>query len=588
MQNTARLILIVFLLVLILFNYNSIRILNLSIQFLQQQAQQRATLISNLLSEALTNYPSFQDHTKLEQYLRDRLHQYKLEGIALYNKDLRPDVIVWKAGVSQNDAAQLKDVNKLFGYGPIFREGRHLFFQGKFREAQRRRDFVIVSDVGNIVRIERSTKIITYSNFLLIVFGAFVAFYFFESSFRSYRMLLQTARSANTESPAGSNRSDADFLIATFKGVIAKLKEKEVELAKLHLSEKARADDVQQLNQDLIRSISSGLILIDQSKKVRVFNHAAESILGLSRVAVLSYPYGPLMEKISPSFKEDIDRCFAQRANINRAELQVVHRENEIRYLGASIMPLQDRQQKFAGVICLFSDITDFKSLQEHMVQKEKFASLGEMAAGVAHEFRNSIATITGYVQLLDNKIETDQKRYTAPVEKELESLQKIVNDFLSFARPVELQMQVVPIENLLRECVQEVRVSFPTSTFDITVDGNFRNVMGDELMLRQVFLNLIRNAVESIDGKPGPGKINIRGTTSANGKFTMIDIRDNGGGILHENLSKIFTPFFSTKQSGAGLGLAIVQKLILQHNGTISVDSTAEGTLFRIQLPVE
>lgn len=588
MQNTVRLILIVFLLVLILFNYNSIRILNLSIQFLQQQAEQRATLISNLLSEALKNYPSFQDHTKLEQYLRDRLHQYRLEGIALYNKDLRPDVIVWKAGAWQNDAPLLKDANKLFGYGPMFREDRHLFVQGKFREAHQRRHFVVVSDVGNIVRIERSTKIITYSNFLLIVFGAFVAFYFFESSFRSYRMLLQTARSANTESPATSNRSDADFLIATFKGVIAKLKEKEVELAKLHLSEKARADDVQQLNQDLIRSISSGLILIDQSQKVRVFNHAAESILGLSRVAVLSYPYGPLIEKISPSFKEDIDRCFAQRANINRAELQVFNRENEIRYLGASIMPLQDRQQNFAGVICLFSDITDFKLLQEHMAQKEKFASLGEMAAGVAHEFRNSIATIAGYVQLLDNKIETDQKRYTAPVEKELESLQKIVNDFLSFARPVELQMQVVPIENLVRECVQEVRVSLPPSTFDITVDGDFRNVMGDELMLRQVFLNLIRNAVESMDGKPSPGKINIRGTTSANGKFTMIDIRDNGGGIPHENLSKIFTPFFSTKQSGAGLGLAIVQKLILQHNGTISVDSTAEGTLFRIQLPVE
>lgn len=589
MQNTVRLILIVFLLVLILFNYNSIRILNLSIQTLQQQAQQRATLLSNLLSETLNkSYASFQNRLKLEQLLHSRLQQYRLNGIALYNKNLRPDVIVWKSGSWEIEAPLLQDPNKLFGYGPIFREGSNLFVQGKFKEAQRRRDFVVVSDIGNIVRIERSTKIITYSNFLLIVFGAFVAFYFFESSFRSYRMLLQTARSANTESPAASNRSDADFLIATFKGVIAKLKEKEVELAKLHLSEKARADDVQQLNQDLIRSISSGLILIDQSKRVRVFNHAAESILGLSRVAVLNYPYAQLIEKISPAFKEDIDRCFAQRANINRAELQVFNRENEVRYLGASIMPLQDRQQNFAGVICLFSDITDFKLLQEHMAQKEKFASLGEMAAGVAHEFRNSIATIVGYVQLLENKIQTDQKRYTAPVEKELESLQKIVNDFLSFARPVELQMQVIPVENLLQECVQEVRVSFPPSAFEITVAGDFRNVMGDELMLRQVFLNLIRNAAESMDGRPLPGKIDISAATSANGKFTVIDIRDNGGGIPQENLSKIFTPFFSTKQSGAGLGLAIVQKLILQHNGTISVDSTAEGTLFRIQLPVE
>jgi signal transduction histidine kinase len=206
----------------------------------------------------------------------------------------------------------------------------------------------------------------------------------------------------------------------------------------------------------------------------------------------------------------------------------------------------------------------------------------------VAHEFRNSIATIAGYVQLLDNKIETDQKKYTGPVQRELESLQKIVSDFLSFARPVELQMQEVPLENLVRECVQEIRVTLPPQGFEITMDGTYRNVMGDEMMLRQVFLNLIRNAVESMDGKRDLGKVNITASISANGKFTVIDIRDNGAGIPTENLTKIFTPFFSTKQSGAGLGLAIVQKLVLQHNGTIGVDSTAEGTLFRIQLPIE
>jgi PAS domain S-box-containing protein len=586
MQNTVRLILIVFLLVLILFNYNSIRILNLSIQLLQQQAEQRASLVSNLLADELEKkYPPLQN---LQAFLQSKLQSYKVEGITLYDKG-QPATSVWKSARNENPALLLKEPNKLFRYGPAFREGRYLFVQGKFRQGGRRNDVVVVSDIGNIVGIERSTKVITYSNFLLIGFGAFVAFYFFESSFRSYRTLLQTARSAPAESsPSTSNRNDADFLIATFKGVIAKLKEKEVELAKLHLSEKARADDVQQLNQDLIRSISSGLILIDHSKKIRVFNHAAESILGLSRVAVLTYPYSLVMEKISPSFKEDIDRCLAQKLNINRAELEVLNRENEVRYLGASIMPLQDRQQNFAGVICLFSDITDFKLLQEHMAQKEKFASLGEMAAGVAHEFRNSIATIAGYVQLLDNKIETDQKKYTGPVQRELESLQKIVSDFLSFARPVELQMQEVPLENLVRECVQEIRVTLPPQGFEITMDGTYRNVMGDEMMLRQVFLNLIRNAVESMDGKRDLGKVNITASISANGKFTVIDIRDNGAGIPTENLTKIFTPFFSTKQSGAGLGLAIVQKLVLQHNGTIGVDSTAEGTLFRIQLPIE
>src|SRR5262249_37625522 len=205
--------------------------------------------------------------------------------------------------------------------------------------------------------------------------------------------LMQTAKSAPSQVPEAQHRSEAEFLIGTFKGVISKLKENEVELEKLHRSEKARADDVQQLNQDLIRSISSGLMIIDPYKRISVFNEAAETILRVPGSAVLKEPYDQVMKIISPDFKEGIDRCFEEKNFINRAEMEI-HTEDGVRYLGAGITPLKDRQQNFAGVACLFSDITEFKLLQQQMVLKEKFASLGEMAAGVAHEFRNSIATI--------------------------------------------------------------------------------------------------------------------------------------------------------------------------------------------------
>jgi PAS domain S-box-containing protein len=584
MQNTVRLILIIFLLVLILFNYNSTRILNLAISRVNTEAQQRAKLISGQLSEELQRNPNILQSSKqgLEDFLRSHVRKYGIAGIVLYDKGTK---------LAQAIDPEVEGLNPILQKPPQLpwaRQGKYLLIQGKYRLSDRLRYYALILDLHDVADIERSTKIITYSNFLLILFGAFVGFYFFESTFRSYRMLIQTARSADTgTAQAGTNRNDADFLIATFKGVIAKLKEKEQELAKLHQSEKARADDVQQLNQDLIRSLSSGLILIDQAKKIRVFNQAAETILGLSRVAVLGYPYEPLLQKVSPAFKEDIDRCFTQRSNINRTELQIYNRENELRYLGASIMPLQDRQQNFSGVICLFSDITEFKMLQQLMSQKEKFASLGEMAAGVAHEFRNSVATIAGYVQLLDNKVSDEQRKYTGPVERELDMLQKVVNDFLSFARPVELQMQAVDLGQLLRECTDEVQVSQRDSGIEINVDGVFQQVIGDELMLRQVFLNLIRNAVESVDGSPRSGKVQISGANSMNGKFVIIDVRDNGAGIKAEDLPRIFTPFFTTKQKGAGLGLAIVQKLVLQHNGTITVDTSLEGSLFRVQLPV-
>ncbi|HEY7160644.1 MAG TPA: ATP-binding protein, partial [Acidobacteriota bacterium] len=224
--------------------------------------------------------------------------------------------------------------------------------------------------------------------------------------------------------------------------------------------------------------------------------------------------------------------------------------------------------------------------LQKHMAEKEKYASLGEMAGGVAHEFRNSVATIAGYMQLLENKIDPDRKEYTEPIQKELQSLQKVVNDFLSFARPVELEMGNVSLFDLLQECVEEVKVGIPREV-EFQMYGVFPEVHGDERMLRQVFTNLIRNAAESLEGSNRKGKLEISGSTALNGKFCVIDFADNGLGIRSEDVSRVFTPFFSTKQDGVGLGLAIVQKLILQHNGTISVDSGPEGSLFRVQLPV-
>jgi len=249
-------------------------------------------------------------------------------------------------------------------------------------------------------------------------------------------------------------------------------------------------------------------------------------------------------------------------------------------------MPLRDRQDNFAGVFCLFTDITEFKVLQQHMALKEKFASLGEMAAGVAHEFRNSLATLTGYLQLLEKRAGSDEQGYASSMQKELQLMQKVVNDFLSFARPVHLNVEPVRLQDLIKDCVEEAKVTAPAS-FQFEVRGTFPVVPGDEMMLRQIFTNLLRNAVESVS-PDAAGRVLMEGALAAEGRFVWIDIQDNGTGIKSEDLTRVFTPFFSTKHTGVGLGLAIVQKLILQHNGAISVDSNSNGTRFRIQLPLE
>jgi PAS domain S-box-containing protein len=583
MRNTLRIVLAVFLIVLVAANYNSVRIVKIAVNALNEDLQQRTNLIQRELIVKLSeNYTALdQSPGEFDRQLRKWMDIYDIEGVLLFSDTGQSETILLNNLPQSlvNTASVLKPHRSLV-------LDKYLLSAGQFVGRNQIRKIVLIFDIGSFLRFERSAKVISYSGLLLMILAGLAVLYYFESVFRPYRILMQTAKSAPAQLPNREKGNEADFLIQTFNSVIGQLKTKEQELAKLHLSEKARADDVAQLNQDLIRSISSGLILVDHAGKINVFNEAAEAILKIQAQEVLGRPYSEVMQALSPSFKSDMDRCFDERANINRAELEIHTRDAELRYLGAGIMPLQDRQQNFAGIICLFTDITEFKLLQKHMAEKEKYASLGEMAGGVAHEFRNSVATIAGYMQLLENKVDPDRKEYTEPIQKELQSLQKVVNDFLSFARPVELEMGNVSLFDLLQECVEEVKVAIPREV-EFNMYGVFPEVRGDERMLRQVFTNLIRNAAESLEGTDRKGKLEISGSTALNGKFCVIDVADNGLGIRTEDVSKIFTPFFSTKRDGVGLGLAIVQKLVLQHNGTISVDSGPHGSLFRVQLPV-
>ncbi len=575
MHNSLRLLVVLFLTVLVLHNYNSNKVLNLALDALSRDFEERTRMAGNEIAEKLKGMPLD------AKTLAEISDTYKLEAIALYGKDQKVQNKFWN-----HLSPALKDelgTALNFPEPSTHREPylvRRLTLGNVSSTAA-----ILIFDAEELFRIERSTKIVRLLNLVIIGFAAILGFYFIESTLRPLRVLMQTARTASPGLPETGNRNDSDFLIGTFKGVIGKLKEKEQELGRLHQAEKARADDVEQLNQDLLRSISSGLILIDKEGKIRVFNQAAASILQVSRLVVLHQSYQNVLPRYSSLLLTDVERCFTGKDNIQRAEMEVATERGIPKTVTASVMPLQDRQQQFAGVFCIFSDITDFKLLQQHMAQKEKFASLGEMAAGVAHEFRNSVATITGYLQMAENRMTAEQQSYIFPIQKELSSLQKVVNDFLSFARPVHPQLESVNLGDMIRDCIEETGVSSKNVSF--SVDGEFPQIPGDESMLRQIFTNVLKNAVEAINGINRAGKVDVNGAISNDAKMAQIEIRDNGAGIRAVDLERIFTPFYSTKENGVGLGLSIVQKLVLSHNGTIDVNSGPESTVFKIQLPL-
>jgi signal transduction histidine kinase len=239
------------------------------------------------------------------------------------------------------------------------------------------------------------------------------------------------------------------------------------------------------------------------------------------------------------------------------------------------------------GVICLFSDLTSVVELEEQLRLKETLARLGELTAGLAHEFRNGLATIHGYSRLIDMDTLTPKYRpYVEGIRQEAEALGKVVTNFLSFARPENAALSRVDLEAVVRRATDDLRYELPAET-KLTVDGTFAEVLGDEVMLRQVFGNLVRNAVDACEGAHVTPDIRIHGWIDAAHHSCRVSVEDNGPGIPEAARERIFQPFFTTRSQGTGLGLAIVLKIVVMHNGRVTVaDARGGGASIQISIP--
>jgi signal transduction histidine kinase len=203
------------------------------------------------------------------------------------------------------------------------------------------------------------------------------------------------------------------------------------------------------------------------------------------------------------------------------------------------------------------------------------------MAAGIAHELRNPMGVISGYVRLLSKKVDPSLRQTVEAVTKEVSVMDRIVTDFLSFARPRELSYSEVDLSALIGLCIDNV--SKGQTEVALTSGGPVR-IKGDEVLLRQAFTNLIQNAVEATGMR---GKVSIRAAREEGGQV-LVTVSDTGHGIAEGIMDKVFLPFYTTKEKGTGLGLAIVHRIITAHGGSIGLESTGQGTTFTVRLPVE
>jgi signal transduction histidine kinase len=249
-------------------------------------------------------------------------------------------------------------------------------------------------------------------------------------------------------------------------------------------------------------------------------------------------------------------------------------------WLGFSLTPLRDTEDNELGHILVFTDLTELRALEAQSALRQRLSSLGEMAAGIAHELRNSMGTISGYMRLLEKKEIPEAEDTLKKVSSEVGVMDRIVSDFLSFARPGEPRLEDIELDLLAKECAEAFAPDDNSLEVRTEIEGDV-HVRADEVFLRQALSNLIQNAVHaSADGQEVLVKIYTDGTQA------VIEVIDRGYGMDPAIRDRIFDPFFTTKDHGTGLGLAIVHRSIISLGGTVDVVSSSEGTTFTVKLP--
>ncbi len=346
----------------------------------------------------------------------------------------------------------------------------------------------------------------------------------------------------------------------------------------------AQKEDIrslQDINQLIVDNIGSGLLVLDINGRISKANRAAAKILGdigLSDKKIADVIPG-LFDKLSSASRTE--------GSITRFEIGHLNYNGDKMVIETLVSPLIRRPYGYQGQIILLQNLTEVKNLEDSLRQQEKMAAIGAMAAGIAHEIRNPLASISGSIQLLASSLKSeaaDDKKLAAIMVKEIDRLNRLVAEFLEFVKPPMKIDEPVNVTDLLQELLGVLKNN-PQLSKSVRLEVDLKSkaeILGDYDKLKQAFLNIIMNAYQALE-KQSDGHIKIE--TSESQGHVVVKVTDNGSGMSRETLSRMFVPFFTTKTKGTGLGLAITHKIFESHDAVLKVESELQhGTKFQIE----
>lgn len=348
-----------------------------------------------------------------------------------------------------------------------------------------------------------------------------------------------------------------------------------------------RIHRMQQFQREILDNMNNGFLIADNKGTVLLVNLAAERILNLNPDEAIGKPVEDVL-RVPPGDECPVVTALRSDRDFTRYEYTGLIGPDKTILLGLSTSRMYDWRKRKTGLIVSFSDLTELEKMREELKRQDRLSVVGELAAGLAHEIRNPVAAIRGAVDELPTTLDNPRlaNRLVDIAKRESDQLNAIVTNFLDFARKPRMRREAFDIIGLVDEIVDSMRRKYESNDafrIEVAAPRQMCPVSGDRTQIRQVFVNLAKNAVEAMAEK---GVLMV--TVTPGQAFVEIRFDDEGPGIEPDKVARIFEPFYTTKESGVGMGLAICLRIVTAHDGTLRAASRAGGgTSMSVRLPL-
>jgi len=343
----------------------------------------------------------------------------------------------------------------------------------------------------------------------------------------------------------------------------------------------------QDYTRQVVASMASGLLSVDISGKIVSYNLLALEMLDLQESEVRGMDFKEVIDFKAAGIFETLNQC----VSVLDREITYRNKSGEMVPLALSITPIMDEKNTCRGAVIIFRDLREIKLLEEKVRRSEKLAAIGKLAAGVAHEIRNPLSSIRGFAQYLKNALKDRprEKEYAETMVSEVDRINRVVTDLLTFARPMEADLAPTDVTELVERTVRLVQVDARSRDIDIQTNlSDLSKIPLDANQMTQAILNLLLNSLQAVESG---GHIEVGVELDPSVSQLKIWVEDDGPGISPDQKEKIFDPFFTTREKGTGLGLAIVHKIVENHGGEIHLQSPpagkVQGCRFTVSIPV-